>query len=91
MMAEAEFWEQAARTGLPRFRFFRRSLSPERLDRELLGTNLAADWQALKARMQPGDRIWPFEFHVRRCLGMRRGYLVLRQGRPVGGVVTMVS
>src|SRR5262249_46109539 len=91
MTAEAEFWEQAARQGLPRFRFFRRPLAPERLGRELLGTFLEAEWRSLKARIQPGDQIWPFNFHVRRYLGMRRGYLVLRQGRPVGGVVTEVS
>jgi hypothetical protein len=88
---EVEFWEKAARKGLPSFRWFRRPLSPERLDPELLGTFLAAEWQALKARMQPGDQIWPFEFHVRSYLGMRRGYVVLRRGRPIGGVVTLMS
>jgi hypothetical protein len=88
---ETEFWEQAARKGLPRFRFLRRPLSPERLDCELRGTLLEDDWLQLRSRMQPGDRIWPFEFHVRRYLGMRRGYLVLRKGRPLGGVVTVVS
>jgi hypothetical protein len=88
---EAEFWEQAAREGLPWFRSLRQPLSPELLDLELLGTRLEGEWLQLRSRMQPGDELWPFEFHVRSYLGMRRGYLLLRQGRPVGGVVTEVS
>ncbi len=91
MRVRAEFWEQAARSGLPRFRFLRRSLAPEQLDDELLGSQLEDEWLQLRSQMEPGDQLWPFEFHVRRYLGMRRGYLLLRRGRPVGGVVTEVS
>jgi hypothetical protein len=89
--ADTDFWEQAARKGLSRFRFLRRPLPLEQLDRELLGTRLEVEWLELRSRMEPGDQIWPFEFHVRRYLGMRQGYLVLRRGRPMGGVVTVVS
>ena len=91
MAANDEFWELAARKGLPWFRFLRRSISTEQLDRELLGSRLEDEWLKLRSRMQPGDQLWPFEFHVRRFLGMRRGYLLLRRGRPIGGVVTAVS
>lgn len=91
MNTETELWERAAREGLPRFRFFRRPLSIEQLDSKMLGSRLEAEWRALKTRLLPGDQIWPFEFHLRPYLGMRRGYLVLRQGYPLGGVVTEVS
>jgi len=91
MTVEAEFWERAAREGLPQFRFLRRSLSPEQLDRVLLSTRLEGEWLQLRSQLQSGDQLWPFEFPVRSYLGMRRGYLVLRRGRPVGGVVTEVS
>lgn len=91
MIEEAKFWLEAARKGLPWFRFLRRSISTDQLNQELLGTRLEDEWLQLRSRMQPGDQIWPFEFHVRRCLGMRRGYLVLRLGQAVGGVVTVVS
>lgn len=85
------FWDQAARCGLPWFRFLRCSIVLEEVDRELCGTLLESDWLKLKAQMKPGDELWPFEFRVRRYLGMRKGYLVLRGGRAVGGVVTVVS
>jgi len=76
---------------VPWFRSLRRPLATEQLDHELLGTRLESEWLLLRARLQPGDQLWPFEFHVRRHLGMRRGYLALRGGRPIGGVVTEVS
>jgi hypothetical protein len=87
---EAAFWEQARR-GLPWFRFFRRSIAPEQLDAEFLGSFVEAEWLSVRCQMRPGDQIWPFEFHVRAFLGMRSGYLVLRQGRPIAGIVTVVS
>lgn len=79
------------RNGLLRFRFLRRPLSPEQVDRELLGGRLESEWLKLRSQMQPGDQLWPFELHIRGYLGMRRGYLLLRRDRPVGGVVTIVS
>ena len=91
MKAEAEFWLEASQKGLPWFRFLRRALSTDQLDRELLGTRLEDEWLRIRSQMKPGDQIWPFEFHVHRYLGMRRGYLILRRGQPVGGVVTEVS
>ncbi len=91
MSVELDFWEQAVREGLPWFRFLRRSIPPEQLDREFVGTRLEADWLDLKSQMRPGDEFWPFEFHLRRFLGMRKGYVLLRQRRPVAGIVTVVS
>lgn len=90
MGPNAEFWERMAQ-GLPRFRFLRCSIPVQQIDQELTGSQLQAQWEQLKEQMQPGDQIWPFEHHVRPYLGMRRGYLVLRRGRPIGGIVTEVS
>jgi len=91
MNDEATFWDEAARKGLPWFRSLRHPLPPEQLDRELIGTQLEDEWSRLKEQIQPGDQLWPFEFYVRRYLGLRQGYLLLRRGRPVGGVVTVMS
>jgi hypothetical protein len=88
---EAAFWELAVREGLPSWRFLRRPVPLEQLDREFIGTRLECEWLRLKELMRPGDQLWPFEFNVRPYLGLRRGYVLLRGGRPVGGVVTVVS
>lgn len=91
MTEEAQLWQQAAQQGLPWFRFLRRPLALEQLDSKFQGTRLEGEWLRLRSRMKSGDQVWPFEFHVRRYLGLRRGYVVLRDGRPIGGVVTEVS
>lgn len=88
---ETEFWNLVVQRGLPRFRFVRRSTPPAILDGRFLGGHLHSDWENLKAQMLPGDEIWPFEFHARAFLGLRRGYVVVRGGRPVGGIVTELS
>lgn len=88
---ETEFWRQAATRGLPWFRMFRRSISIEQIDREMSGSSLESEWLTLRAKMQPGDQIWPFKFDVRSYLGMRSGYIVLRKGKPLGGLVILVS
>jgi hypothetical protein len=85
---EAEFWRRVVREGLPRFRWLRRSIDVVTLD---LRFGTWAEWLRLKERLHPGDKIWPFEFHVRSYLGMRRGFVALRRGELVGGVVTEVS
>jgi hypothetical protein len=90
-MSEQLFWTEAARKGLPRFRFLRRSTTVDELDRLCQGTRLEAEWERLKASLQPGDRIWPFSFNVRAYLGLREGYVVLRNGKPIGGIVMTVS
>ncbi len=89
--SDTGFWEFVAQQGLPRLRFFRRPTRPESLDRKFIGSWLQADWENVKAQIQPGDEIWPFEINVRRYLGLRRGYILLRQGRPVRGIVTEAS
>jgi hypothetical protein len=88
--SERQFWAQAKLEGLPRFRWLRRSLRLAELDQRNWG-NLRPEWEALRAKIQPGDRIWPFEFHVRPYLGMRQGIVVVRKKVAVGGIVILVS
>ena len=91
MTDEEEFWKQAAAKGLPWFRWFRRSIPIQQIDQEMEGTKREEAWNCLKAKMEPTDKIWPFKFHIRSCLGMRSGYVVLRKGKPIGGVVLLLS
>ncbi len=88
---EQDFWEEAARKGLPRFRFFRQSLAIDQIEKQFLGSRIESDWLRLKAKLQPGDKLWPFEFEVRSCLGLRRGYIAIRRAKPIGGVITVLS
>ena len=91
MPEEAAFWKLVVQKGLPRMKFLRRSTPPEVLDHRFSGTRLQVEWEKLKAQMQPGDKIWPFDFNLRPYLGLRRGYILLRRGQPVHGIVTEVS
>lgn len=89
-MTESGFWLLAMK-GLPWFRCVRRAVSVDTLDQQFAGTSLQYAWEQLKGQLEPSDRIWPFTIHVRAYLGMRQGYLVLRRGKPLGGIVTIVS
>jgi hypothetical protein len=83
---EDEFWALVVRHGLPRFRFFRRSAALAELETTLH----SPEWQKLRALIQPGDKIWPFCFPgKRRYWGNKYGYVVLRRGKFVGGIVTV--
>jgi hypothetical protein len=84
---EHEFWQAAARS-IPFWRrFLGRSATVEQVEAE---AGRSPDWQRLRQELRPGDRIWAFEFN-RRTLAYRRGFVVLRQGKPVGGVVALLS
>jgi len=85
MTDEADFWRRVVREGLPRFRWLRPSVDAATLDLH------GPDWLRLKERIQPGDKVWPFKLQVRSYLGMRSGFVVLRRGEFVGGIVTLVS
>jgi hypothetical protein len=86
---EVEFWALVLRRGLPRFRWLRRPVRLAAADATLRGH---PDWPALRARVAVGDAIWPFRLpRSRRVWGHREGFVVLRRGRLVGGVITLVS
>lgn len=80
---EEDFWAQAGKHAP----WFSSPLSVEEID-ELLGD--WPKWLELKDSLKTGDRILPFAFNVG-TMAMRQGYVVVRDGRPVGGVVTLLS
>ncbi len=86
---KAEFLNQAMK-GLPRFRFFRRSVSIAQMDAIFLNPWGSEEWLRVKALLKPGDRIWPFIIN-QRTLAMRKGYLVVRRGKPIEVLTTAVS
>ena len=84
---EQEFWRVAARS-IPLWTWLLgRSVTPEQVEVEL---GASPEWQQLKKHLQAGDRIWPFEFN-RKTLAYRKGFVVMRAGKPIGGVVTVLS
>ena len=48
------------------------------------------EWEELKTELKPDDKLWPFHFN-RNTLAMRKGFLVVRHGKPHGVVVTELS
>jgi hypothetical protein len=86
---EEEFWSQVMRHGLPRFRWFRRPVAVDEVD---VALGERPDWIKLRWKVIPGDVIWPFRYpRSRRVWGHHEGFVVLRAGRLVGGVVTISS
>jgi hypothetical protein len=81
--SEEDFWK-AASNHVP---YFSSPLSVDELD-ESLGN--WSQWVDLRAQVQPKDRIFPFAINVD-TKAMRLGYVVIRQGKPIGGVVKVAS
>lgn len=81
------FWRLAVK-GVPfTFRFLGRNLTIEALEPELSNNN---QWHQAKQLYRTGDRIWPFVVNPD-TLGMRLGYIVVRNGTPITGVITQIS
>lgn len=91
MDEETAFWKWVVRNGLPRFRWLRRPFRPEQLDDRFRGTRLETHWLQLKERLLPGDKIWQFTLASNHRWGFRQGFVVLRNGEAIGGVVTLSS
>jgi hypothetical protein len=88
-MDEATFWNQVVRSGLPRFRFLKRPLSVEHVD-AVVGS--MQEWLELRQKLGPGDQIWPFRLpRTGAVWGHRAGFVALRAGKFVGGIVVEVS
>lgn len=85
--AESTLWRAAAWTVPFSYRWLGRSLSIADVDSQLTDFS---DWQELRVSIRAGDRICPFEIN-RNTMAMRRGFVVLRRGNPIGGVVTISS
>lgn len=86
---DAEFWSLVVRHGLPWFRFIRHSCPLRKVDVALRNH---PDWDELRSKIQPDDEIWPFRFpRSGRYWGKKYGYVVLRRGQFLGGIITTVE
>jgi len=77
--SEAEFWLRAAENAPWTYRWFGRTL-----ERSMLAELDAS------IEVRPSDLIWPFEFN-HNTLAYRKGYVVVRNGVGVNGVITELS
>jgi hypothetical protein len=80
---EEEFWIVASK----RIPLFSRPLTVEEVDRAY---DHSKQWISLRAQLQAGDTIHPFAINVD-TMAMRLGYVVLRKGKAIGGVVVVLS
>lgn len=51
---------------------------------------LSKEWERLKAQIQPGDELWKFVWDGGE-LARRQGYKLLRNGRVIARITTMIS
>ena len=84
---EEGFWKAAGRHVPFSYRWLGKSLSVEDVEASVSDS---CDWQELKKRIRPGDRISPFVINEN-TTAMRRGFVVIRDGQPIGGIVVLVS
>ena len=90
---EEQLWREAMRHAPLSYRWFGRSLTVVEIDEDRAIDGLPRDWPAwrtVKEQLQPGDKIWPFVVNPW-TMAMRAGYVVVRRGKPITGVVTVVS
>ena len=84
---EDGLWAAAA-TRVPfSYKWLRRSVSLDAMDSEF---GHFAQWIALREHVLPTDRICPFIINPN-SLAMRKGFVVIRAGKPMGGIVTIMS
>jgi hypothetical protein len=53
----------------------------------------SARWEQFKAQMQPGDLIYAFESapETWSALAGRAGYVLVREGKPIAQIVTLMN
>jgi hypothetical protein len=80
-------------TDVPRD-WLQQQVSAADVEKEIQGSaRLMAQWDVMKAGMEPGDEIWHFTSPADswKHLAGRAGYVILRAGRPVGAMLTMMN
>ncbi len=85
--SESQLWESAARRTPFSYRWLGRSLTVADVDAEHAAYPA---WQVLHASIRLWDRICPFVINPN-SMAMRKGYVVIRDGVPIGGTVTISS
>lgn len=81
------FWRIAMRHAPISFRWFGRSINFDDISAVYSRWD---EWQMAAKQWQPGDRIWPFKFNEF-TMAFRAGYVIVRNGEPVTGVVVLLS
>ena len=84
---EHQLWSVAASRAPLAYRWFGRSIAIAELDAQYPDFD---QWLALRPNVQSTDRIWPFTVNPN-SMSMRQGFVVVRDGSPIGGIVTIVS
>jgi hypothetical protein len=84
---EQQLWYEAMRHVPISYRWFGRTIDVERIDAAL---GEMPEWLTARKELQAGDKIWPFSINPG-TLAMRQGYVIVRDGRFMSGVVTVVS
>lgn len=85
-VSEHKFWQIAARHVPFSYRWFPRSLSLSDVDAKLS----SGEWEELKSQIKGGDKICRFGINPD-SMAMRRGYVVIRRRKPIGGIIVEVS
>ncbi len=67
--------------------WFSSPLAIDELDKRLCSLD---EWRAMRGQILDGDKIYPFAINVDTS-AMKLGYVVLRRGKPIAGVITLVS
>lgn len=80
-------WREAAQHAPMSFRWFGRTLALKDVDDEL---GHFEQWIKARRLHRPGDKIWPYRINPA-TLAMRIGYVIVRKGQPVTGVVLISS
>ncbi len=84
---EQHIWQVAPSFAPFAYRWLGSSLTVAQIDYEL---GADASWAAMKAKLQPGDKIWPFMAN-RNTMAMRAGLIIIRRRTFVAGIVLLVS
>ena len=84
---EHGLWAAAASRTPFAYRWLGRSVSPDALDAEFGDFQ---QWLDLRPQLETSDRICPFTINPHTS-AMRQGFVVIRGGKPLGGIITIVS
>ena len=87
---EDELWRIAAQNVPLRYRLWRQSLSIEQVEQMEPDVVHNAEWAKLKQNLCEEDKIWPFEFN-RNTLAYRKGFVIIRKGKPISGLISLSS
>jgi len=87
LTSERDLLAAAFRTAELRYRILGMSLKISKMDDQCNGQD---GWKEFRETLAPNDKIWPFHFN-KNTLSMRKGFLIVRDGKPLKALVTELS